>query len=140
MKIRSFFVLMVLVFYSANLFAAEASSYQARAQKFLQTIVDGQVDEAYDELFKDSPILKLKPRAIDVTKQQTNMLVSLYGKKLGFEFIKKQAYGNSIIRLIYIIKTENIPITFEIYFYKPYSKWLPASVNFEDTFALLTER
>ncbi len=140
MNVSRFVVLTVLLSYPANLFAGGAPSYQVQVEKFLQTIVDGQVDKAYDELFKDSPILKLKPQAIDVTKQQTNMLVSLYGKRLGFEFIKKQAYGNSIIRLIYMIKTENIPITFEIYFYKPYSKWLPASVNFEDTFALLTER
>ena len=140
MKISSIIALMILLAYPINLFAAGGPSYQVQAEKFLQTIVEGRVDKAYDELFKDSPIMKLKPQAIDVTKQQTNMLVGLYGKKLGFEFIKKQTYGNSIIRLLYIIKTENIPITFEIYFYKPSSKWLPASVNFEDTFVLLAER
>ena len=140
MKISSIILFTILLSYPTSLLAATSPSYQVQAEKFLQTIVDGPVDEAYDELFKDSPILKLKPQAIEVTKQQTNILVGLYGKKLGFEFIKKQTYGNSVIRLIYIIKTENIPITFEIYFYKPYSKWLPASVNFEDTFALLAER
>ncbi|GEM_PF-5604994 len=140
MKIKSFFLFIILVFYPANLFAVGVPSYQAQVEQFLQTIVDGRVDEAYDGLFKDSSLLKLKPQAIEITKQQTNMLVSLYGKKLGFEFIKKQTFGNSVIRLIYIIKTENIPITFEIYFYKPTSKWLPASVNFEDTFSLLSEK
>lgn len=129
----------IVMFYPASLFAATSPSYQVKAEKFLETIIAGQVDEAYDNLFKDSPILKLKPQDIDITKQQTNMLMSLYGKKLGFEFIRKETYGNSVIRLLYIIKTENIPITFEIYFYRPSSKWLPASVNFEDTFALLRE-
>ncbi len=140
MKILNVALLIILLMRPTNLFAASGPSYQVQAEKFLQTIVEGKIDEAYDELFKDSPIMKLKPQAIDVTKQQTNMLVGLYGKKLGFEFIKKQTYGHSIIRLLYIIKTENIPITFEIYFYKPSLKWLPASVNFEDTFALLAER
>ena len=100
MKISSIVLLMILLTCPANLFAASGPSYQVQAEKFLQTIVDGRVEEAYDELFRDSPILKLKPQAIDVTKQQTNMLISLYGKKLGFEFIKKQTYGNSIIRHI----------------------------------------
>lgn len=139
MKISNYFFALILLCYPATLFAATGPSYQVQAEKFLETVVAGQVDQAYDDLFKDSPILKLKPQDIDITKQQTNMLISLYGKKLGFEFIKKETFGNSVIRLIYIIKTENIPITFEIYFYKPHSKWLPASVNFEDTFAVLRE-
>ena len=130
----------LLLLFPGSLFAAGSSNYQTEAEKFLKTIIEGRVDEAYDELFQGSPILKLKPQAIDVTKQQTNLLISLYGKRLGFELIKRQNYGTSVIRLLYIIKTENTPITFEIYFYKPYTKWLPASVNFEDTFALLSDR
>lgn len=136
---RTIFFAAIVLLYPASLFAATGPSYQVQAEKFLETIVAGQVDEAYDNLFKDSPILKLKPQDIGITKQQTNMLISLYGKKLGFEFIKKETFGSSVIRLLYIIKTENVPITFEIYFYKPGTKWLPASVNFEDTFALLRE-
>ena len=140
MKASAIALVILLLSCPGSVFAAERSSYQTEAEKFLKTIIEGQVDEAYDELFQGSPILKLKPQAIDVTKQQTKLLIGLYGKRLGFELIKKQNYGTSVIRLLYLIKTENIPITFEIYFYKPYTKWLPASVNFEDTFGLLSDR
>ncbi len=132
-------VAIFFLFHPILLSAPEVPKYQGETEKFLKTIIDGNVDKAYDDLFKDSPILKLKPQAIDITKQQTHLLIGLYGKRLNFELIKKQDYGSSVIRLIYIIKTENIPIAFEIYFYKPYDQWLPASVNFEDTFALLSD-
>jgi|APIni6443716594_1056825.scaffolds.fasta_scaffold1288331_1 hypothetical protein len=104
---------------------------------FLKEVQNKNVSKAYDYLFISSPIVKLKPQDIDVVKRQTEMVAQLYGEITGFDFIREEAFGTSIVRLVYILKFEMMATTWEFYFYKPHGEWFLAKVMFNDQFDLL---
>jgi hypothetical protein len=108
-----------------------------KAEKFLAGVLKGESDKAYDEIF-----LEAKPQAMQMAKEQTKTGINMYGNLLGYEFIKQQKYGDCIIRLVYILKAEHIPLTWEFYFYKAKeaSNWEPVKIKFNDEFDLLADK
>lgn len=132
------FIIICLV--SSIVWAEEKPPYLLKAELFLTKVMEGQIDEAYDKIFQDSIIPKLKPQMLDFVKRQTAIGVAMYGKLLGFEFIKQQKYGASIVRVVYTLKAEQLPLTWEFYFYKPKSDWILVNVTFNDQFDLLADK
>jgi hypothetical protein len=129
---RIFFVLVLL--FSLPVIAAEPDTPKTMAEAFLSSIQRGDISNGYDRLFLGSGIPQEKPQEIAVVKQQTQTVVPLYGKILGFELSKEEHYGSSITRLVYILKSEKAPTIWEFYFYKPRNSWFLANVFFNDHF------
>ena len=94
---------------------------------------------AYDALLKNSP-LKKKKDAVDNLKVQTSSAMKLYGKSLGIGFIKEQRYGDFIVRLLYILKFEQLPLAWEFYYYKPETEWQLVNIQFKDDLDLLANK
>ncbi len=105
--------------------------------EFFKMVEAGKISEAYDQLFVGSQIPKQKPQAVDLLKRQTSSGLPLYGKILGHEKIREERIGKSIVRLVYILKSEQAPTTWEFYFYKPKNNWFLSNVIFNDQFQLL---
>jgi hypothetical protein len=97
----------------------------------------GDANTAYDQLFVGSSIPTDKPQALTVLKQQTQAGLPLYGKILGYEFVLEEQLSESVVRYLYFMKAEKMPITWEFYFYKPKSQWVLVNVMFNDQFNLL---
>ena len=100
----------------------------------------GKTDMAYDNLFKGSSMLTSNPQALQMLKNQTGSLLPLYGKVLGYEMIREETIGTSIVRLVYVLKSEVVPTVWEFYFYKPKDKWFVALVTLNDRFKAIESK
>lgn len=118
-------------------FAADPTSPKDKVEAFLTSIQKGDISDGYDRLFIGSSIPQDKPQAITLIKTQTQSTLPLYGKMLGYDFVKEEKYGSSVVRLIYILKSEKGPIIWELFFYKPKDLWFLANVIFNDQLSLL---
>jgi hypothetical protein len=121
----------------AAVFSAEPASPKAMIETFFGEVQKGNIAGAYDQLFTGSTIPVDKPQAVTVLKQQTQASLPLYGKILGFELVHEEKLSESVIRYVYILKTEKAPLTWEFYFYKPKADWFLANINFNDQFNFL---
>jgi len=131
------FLWMLLFLYPAAALAAEPPLPKAMIETFFVEVQKGNIAGAYDQLFTGSPIPVDKPQAVNVLKQQTLANLPLYGKVLGFEQVHEEKLTDSVMRFVYILKTEKAPLTWEFYFYKPKADWFLANINYNDQFSSL---
>ena len=129
-------ILLILFVLTPSAHAIEQGPKET-VESFFHMIQKGRIGEAYDMLFKGSRIPASKPQAVQLLKTQTASGLPLYGKILGFERIRDEKIGTSVIRLVYLLKSELAPTVWEFYFYKTKSNWFLASIKFNDQFQLL---
>ncbi|MHC4130541.1 MAG: hypothetical protein ACYSSP_01145 [Planctomycetota bacterium] len=113
--------------------------YEKAIEQFLSDIINGEVDKAYNELLSGT-MLANRSEAVDQQKQQTSRLFDSYGKLLGFEPVKKQTFGKSLVRLVYVMKCEKMPLVWEFYYYKADKDWQLISLKSRDTFDMLADK
>lgn len=136
-KIVLVVVCLGLVLCSASI--PQEGEYKKKVETFLSGLIKGEVDKSYDELLLNSPIASV-PEKVELLKTQTQTGIRLYGELSAYEFVKKQEYGHSIVRLVYILKCERLPLTWEFYFYKAVSEWILVNISFSDEFDLLADK
>ncbi len=130
-------LLLLVLFVPTWALGAAPSVPRAKAEAFLGSVVAGDIGGGYDRLFVGSAIPKNKPQAVTLLKTQTQSGLPLYGKMLGYELLKEEAYGTSIARLVYVLKSELGPTIWEFYFYKGTDAWTLSNVAFNDQYTLL---
>jgi hypothetical protein len=138
MKRICFIVMLVLM--STSVLAAEPESPRAMAENFLALLQKGNIGTAYDQLFKGSTIAVDRPQVVTQLMQQTQSGLASYGKVLGYEIVHEEQLSSSVVRLVYFLKSEKAPTTWEFYFYKPKSAWFIANVTFNDQFQFLDKK
>jgi hypothetical protein len=112
---------------------------QSQVETFFAGIMDNKTEQAYDRLMKTSNIRENK-EAYENLKEQTIKAMDVYGKPVGVEFIRQQDYGQSLIRLVYILKFKQAPLMWEFYYYKPAKEWKLVNIKFNDDVYLLAEK
>ena len=117
----------------------QKTNYEKKIDKFMAGVVEGKIDKSYDELVAGT-LLESKKQMMQMTKESTRTAFKLYGKIIDSEFITRQNYGNSIVKLIYIIKLESTPLIYEFYFYKATSDWKLVSIKFSDELDKLVDK
>jgi len=139
MKRMTIFALAVVVTYAigSNCLAKEPAEF---VEEFFIQVKAGKVTTGYDILFIGSPIPALKPQGVEILKTQTASILPMYGKVLGFERIREEKFGTSIVRLVYVLKSEKVPTIWEFYFYRPQTDWFLANILFNDQFQLLDSK
>ncbi|NWF94126.1 MAG: hypothetical protein HXY46_14590 [Syntrophaceae bacterium] len=136
MRIKGMIVIGFLLM-SASVCQAQDQPPRAMAENFFRMLQAGKVSQAYDQLFVGSSIPQVKPQEAEMVKRQTESGLSLYGKILGFELVREEKFGTSVVRLVYVLKSEKNPTVWELYFYKPKANWFLARFFFNDQFQLL---
>ena len=135
MKKFTFLIIIIAVFSFVQIsYAKEPVEFTS---EFFTMLSAGKISKAYDQLFIGSQIPAQKPQAVDMLKRQTSSALPLYGEIVGLEKIREERIGKSIVRLVYVLKLELAPTTWEFYFYKPKGNWFLANVIFNDQFQLL---
>ena len=137
---KIFLIAIALLMAATTSSQAKGDSPVRVVESFLEMLKQGATSEAYDRLFMNSNILEEKPEAVEVIKTQTAKNLPHYGDILGYEKIYGEKFGTSIIRLVYVLKSEKVATVWEFYFYKPESEWFVASIQFNDKFDLLEAR
>ncbi len=115
------------------------NSPRGMAEAFLSTIAQGQMAAGYSKLFEGSNIARDKGQGGAIRKQTEAALPPL-GKVLGFDLIREESFGTSLVRLVYLLKSERHLTAWEFYFYKPNKAWFVSEVNFSDKFHLLSPK
>ncbi len=110
-----------------------------KTETFLSKLMAGRIGPAYDEIFAGSSIARSKPQAVAYLKSQTATLRSLYGKVLGYERVSSRTFGDSVVRLLYILKYEVSPIVFEFHSYRVSGEWILVKVRFNDKLSWLPD-
>jgi hypothetical protein len=107
-------------------------SYRTRTDAFFAQLMETKISAAYDILLAGSPI-KNKSTSIEGLREKTSQALIQSGKPIGIEFIKEQKYGNSMVRLVYLMKFDDIPLFWELYFYQPTSasEWNLINLRFD---------
>lgn len=139
MKKMIVFVLAVIVIctIASTGFAKDPKEF---VEEFFSYVKAGKVSQGYDVLFVGSGIPAMKPQAVDMLKTQTASGLPMYGKILGFEKVREEKFGASVVRLVYILKSEKAPTVWEFYFYKPQTNWFLGHIIFNDQFQNLDSK
>jgi hypothetical protein len=136
MRIKMIWVIAFFVM-SVSVCAAQDQSPRTMAETFFHSLQGGKISQAYDQLFAGSNIPQTKPQEVEMVKRQTESGLTLYGKILGFELIREEKFGASVVRLVYVLKSEKAPTIWELYYYKPKGNWFLGRFLFNDQFNLL---
>ncbi len=131
---KKFMPQLILVALIFSVHICHAKDPKEFTEDFLKMVQAGKISKAYDQLFVGSQIPSQKPQAVDMLKRQTTSGLPLYGRILGFEKIREERICESIIRLVYVLKSELAPTVWEFYFYRPNDNWFLANVIFNDQF------
>lgn len=115
------------------------SDCQKKAEMFLAGMLKGEIDKSYDEILPKW-LKEAKPQEVQASKSQTKATLDTQGKLLDYEFIKQQQYGDCIVRLVYVLKSERVPFTWEFYFYKTSSDWSLVNIKLSQEYDLLADK
>jgi hypothetical protein len=66
------------------------------------------------------------------SKTQREQFGNRFGKTIGTEFIAQQKVGDSLIRIVFIEKTEKHALPWYFYFYKSQNGWVLNTFNWND--------
>ena len=111
---------------------AFAASPDEKAQLFFKTLNSGQIEKAIDDIFKGSGMAEQKPQAITAMKSQVKVALGVYGEVIGLEKVREEKLTPSVTRIVYIQKFNNLPIIWEMMFYKPKKNWFLTQIRFHE--------
>ena len=102
---------------------------QATLDSFFQTLITGEVNQAYEDLFK-APLIPNGPdeyekirRGKNVLKTQARDNLRIYGAPVSFEYIKSQPMGSKTVRMLYMLHQEKKPTLWEFVYYEVDKHW-----------------
>ena len=96
--------------------------------------------EGYEMFLPYWPVAESEVQTlIQQTRDQWPTVTSRFDKSVGFEYIKTQRAGKSLIKHLYIQKFTYHAIRWQFFFYKPKDKWLVNAVMFDDRLEALLE-
>lgn len=107
------------------------------ASQFFETFVEGDSDKAIDVLSGSNPLMKNKAQQLQLMKSQLKTVVQIYGPASGAELVAKEDLTPSLQRRVYITKHDYHPVSWEIYFYKAKTGWIPDQFLFVDQYQVL---
>lgn len=99
---------------------------------FFETLISGNVEDAYDDLLKNSPLGK-KDEDVEQLISQTKRSATIYGKLKGYEPVNVEIVGSSYMRIRYLGLNEQYPMRWIFTYYKsPNRKWAVTNIKFDD--------
>ncbi|MBO9537731.1 hypothetical protein [Herbaspirillum sp.] len=114
---------------------------RALADKVMAQAGAGRTDDAYGAM---SPYSLIDIRALEAARanaRNSRMAIEAQvGNSVGYEFIRSEKVGDSLIKLTYIEKTERQAIPWQFIFYKSPSGWGISAFSNGDNVDALFER
>lgn len=103
-----------------------------RCDKFFKLLVNTDIDDAYNELLMNSPIIKKEEQLYNL-KSQTLKAMKIYGQFTGYELVNSEFASESLIRIRYLGLHADFPMRWIITFYKsPKYGWIAVNVKLDD--------
>ncbi len=92
---------------------------------------------AAETLMAGSLIAQRDGEAAKKIGDQVVALEGLFGVPVGFERLREDRFGESLLRLLYVAKYQQAPIMWEFFYYRPAGEWSLINVNIQRGFGLL---
>ena len=114
-----------------------------QAAKFLESLSEKTVDDAYNALLDGSPLGKdQQPDRLKKVIEGTKKLFgsAVYGSprtKEPFERVKAQKVGEDLAVLRYLYKFDQLPVAWHFTFYRTNGKWVVVGVRFDHEYESL---
>ena len=124
------FVLSIVLLAAAQIF--QIVDYRERTGAFLAGIIRGDIDKSCEEFIGNSSV-SVYPERVDYYTGQIESSQSVYGDFLDYEFIREEGFGDSAVKLTYVIKAQQIPIIARFYFYRPANDWKLVNITFSNS-------
>jgi hypothetical protein len=106
---------------------------EAMAEAGLDLLLQGKYAAMIDKLFESSDRNAFDESKLDLFKRQSLAQLPMYEKILRYELAEKKTFGESTVRLIYIVISEKCPLIFTFHFFRPKDDWTIYSFNFSDS-------
>jgi len=103
------------------------------ADKIMELVIKGDILKAFDAMkpYLVIPEAEFKSAAQN-SKSQREQFAERIGSPIGYEFIGQKSVGTSLVRLVYIEKTEKQALIWAFYFYKAKAGWVLNSFVWDD--------
>ncbi len=111
---------------------AETTTARTKAETLFSTIIGGDTSKAFDGLLSGSVITEKQSGAAYTLRNQLENGMRLYGRPVGFDLVEEKTFGPSLVRFVYIFRSEKYPLIWEFFFYKSGDAWMPIEVRFND--------
>lgn len=109
------------------------SEMRALTDKVVATIASGDFEGGLKEM---NPFIIIPQSEFDASlesaKFQWPAVLARFGNPIGHEFICEKGAGQSVFRIIQIVKFEKHVARFTFLFYKPQDEWVLNTYNFDD--------
>lgn len=111
---------------------------RAFADKVMEKVAAGEIEEGL-KMIKPYAIVPAAEfdAMVGQTSLQLPMITQRFGKSIGSEFIRQDAAGDSLVRLLYISKHERHAMRWFFYLYRTPEGWVVNTFNFDDQIHLL---
>ncbi len=132
---------MVLVF-SLSLPAAEPLQSKQAIQSLVETVMkDVGQGKLRDGMERLTPYVLFPAREMDAqlsqVERQMPMALQRYGKPMGFELVKVETAGDSLIQFAYLQKLEKHALVWRFIFYQSNGHWMLNHWSFDDKVKML---
>ncbi|MGA2297033.1 MAG: hypothetical protein ABSG15_05745 [FCB group bacterium] len=115
-----------------KLFSGVPNEVQSSCSQFLKSLIAGNVDKAFDDILKNSPINK-KIEQLKTLKTQTKKSMELYGFIKAYEPVSSETVGESMLRVRYLALHDDFPMRWIFTFYNsPTRGWIVINIKFDD--------
>jgi hypothetical protein len=124
--------------------SAQAETLRSEAElrafgdRVMTTVVKSGMPAAYETL---KPYLLVPDSefqsAVRNSKLQRDQFTVRYGKSLGFEYVGSRKVGESLVRIVYVERTEKHALPWTFYFYKTPFGWVLNGFHWNDQVPVL---
>lgn len=106
---------------------------RALTEAVMQQVVAGEYQAAFEILRPHWPLpMGEFDTLLQTTVTQRSTIAPRFGSSLGYELVSSETVGDSLLRLIYIEKTERHVLRWLFRFYKPEEAWIINSLEWDD--------
>ena len=103
-------------------------------EEFFKRLSSGKVSDAFHTALNGSLIQKRQDQ-VDNLILQTEAALKIYGRSFGYELAEVETVSPSVDKMTYILRTENAPLRWTFYLYRPQQEWTLVAINFDDQVA-----
>ena len=133
----------ILIFCSLFLLALPTAQAQTTSDALLEEFFTKyalDTDTGFDYLFGTNRWMGADNEGVNNVKSRIKNLLGLVGNYIGYEVISEKALGESLKKVVVVVKYERQPLRFNFELYKPDKTWIIFNFSFnEELFEMLED-
>ena len=131
MRLKSLLVVALLL--GTSVVHAAPRSPEAQIEALMKSLQAKQLDGVFQNFFAGTLTVQLKPTELKAMDGQAKGALEFFGPPTSYEIVETKALGNNLVRMKILSKhRDEIPLFWNVLFYKRNAQWEPLSIFFFD--------